>query len=66
MQGNPIFMQNIERMPVTLSPVSLDHLFDTPQQIGRRITLSYKQQMLRQVGDALACDLCRALRLQLP
>ena len=52
-KGNPIWMQNIDRMPIVLSPIAYDHVFDTPEQIGRQIVLSYRQSLLKQVYKLL-------------
>ena len=51
--ASQIWMMNVDRMPIVLSQVSLDHLFDTPDKIAQQISLSYRQSLLKQVYKLL-------------
>ena len=53
MKGNPVFMQSLERMSISLNRVYLADRFEAPSRIGKQIVLSYKRELLLQVYKIL-------------
>ena len=50
---NPVIVPNLDRAPLVLNGLTLEHTFKTPQQLCESILSSYKSAMLKQVYKLL-------------